>query len=287
MFFISACGTTPIRTHTLFAMSTPFTEALSHFKNFLLAYIHSILYLRNIYHPTTFVQARFHNTAVHQSRHPAVCTYIQNAAIAIHAELLIGVVARIGVVLYCLEGDADGEGRVQAVERYVLDVNAIPAVGNMIREGEADSAERNLPYPVSSFTSNTKESMVLGSLGHCKASSVPLDETTPPDLSEQFRATLVQLTTHCSKRKCLPESTAWQIYMELKVGNDVPTQHPKQWGPVQLPIKAAETEDTRFEIHPVRKLVYGALILDTWIEVYKVEKGNASQLPHPQRETTV
>jgi mitotic spindle assembly checkpoint protein MAD2B len=278
------CLSILIRTHTLFDMPTPFTEVLSHFENFLLAYIHSILYLRTIYPKTTFVQARFHNTAVHQSRHPDVCSYIQSVASSIHAELLSGVVARIGVVLYCLEWEPNGEGSAQVVERYVLDVNAFPAVVSTNRDRETEMEERDPLSPVSSFTSDTQKSVVLKPPEPCKASSVPLDEHTPPDLSEQFRATFIKLTTHCSKLKCLPKSTAWQIYMEPKGGNDVDVQRPKQWGPVQHPAEVAETEDTRMEIYPVRGIVYEALVFEAWIEVYNVEKENAPHVSHPKCE---
>jgi mitotic spindle assembly checkpoint protein MAD2B len=285
MRFILVCVSILIRTHTNFVMPTPFTEVLSHFENFLLAYIHSILYLRTIYPQTTFVQARLHNTAVHQSRHPDVCSYIQSVASAIHAELLTNAVARIGVVLYCLEGEADGEGSTQVVERYVLDVNAFPAVASINRKREAYMEERDPLSPVSSFTSDTQESMVLKPPEPSKASSAPLDEHTPPDLSEQFRATFIELTTHCSRLRCLPKSTTWQIYMELKAENDVSIQYPQSWGPVQLPAEVAETEDERLMIYPVREAIYEALVFEAWIEVYKVEKENAPQSSHKKCES--
>lgn len=223
----------------------------------------------------------------HQSRHPAVCGYIQSVATAIRAGLLVGDVARIGIVLYRLEGVTDGKDSTQVVERYVLDVNAFPAVDKTIKKSMANPDEKDPLSVVSSFASDTKESVILKMPEPCRASSVPLDESTPLDLSEQLRAALIRLQALCSKFKFLPELTAWQVYMELRGGNSVLVQQSKQREPVQLPANALEKWNTEFEAYPVRTVLYRELIFGAWIEVYRGDKEGASQVPQLQYESTV
>jgi mitotic spindle assembly checkpoint protein MAD2B len=50
-----------------------YIETLNAFKNFLTAYIHTLLYLRSLYPRTLFVHSRFHNASAYQLRHPLVC----------------------------------------------------------------------------------------------------------------------------------------------------------------------------------------------------------------------
>lgn len=55
------------------------------------------------------------------------------------------------------------------------------------------------------------------------------------DLSEQFRAALVVLTTRCAQLKPLPPNCAFNIALELKDEGDAdpPIGHPQAWIPVQ------------------------------------------------------
>ena len=64
-------------------------EALvSSFTEFLTVVVHTILYERNIYPRTSFLNARKYNYPVRQSRHPQVCKWIQDAIEAVEIELL-------------------------------------------------------------------------------------------------------------------------------------------------------------------------------------------------------
>ena len=142
-------------------MPTTYNTTLTAFTHFLTAYIHSILYLRALYPPASFLRTRFHNTPVHQSRHPAVCTWIVDAVAAIKSELEKGSVSRIAIVLFHPgpfplpsssyypassaspaasspsfplsyqeddgpRGFSNGEAKI--LERYVLDVSAFPVL---------------------------------------------------------------------------------------------------------------------------------------------------------------
>jgi mitotic spindle assembly checkpoint protein MAD2B len=75
-------------------------DALADFKNFLVAFVHTVLYHRSIYASSTFVNSKLYNASVYQSRSPVVCSWIMEAITAVHEELLKRTVARIAIVLY-------------------------------------------------------------------------------------------------------------------------------------------------------------------------------------------
>ena len=58
------------------------------FTEFLTVAVHAILYERNIYPRTSFLNARKYNYPVRQSRHPQVCKWIQDAIAAVEKEML-------------------------------------------------------------------------------------------------------------------------------------------------------------------------------------------------------
>ena len=61
---------------------------VSTFGSFLTVAIHTILYERSIYPEASFLSARKYNFPVRQSRHPGVCSWINDAVAAVEAELL-------------------------------------------------------------------------------------------------------------------------------------------------------------------------------------------------------
>ena len=73
---------------------------LTSFNTFLTIAIHNILFYREIYPPRTFLSARAYNLPVHQSRHPKVCSWIQDAVDAVAVQLAEGNVSRVAVVLH-------------------------------------------------------------------------------------------------------------------------------------------------------------------------------------------
>jgi mitotic spindle assembly checkpoint protein MAD2B len=73
------------------------------FVDFLIVAIHLILRELNIYPETAFFTAKKYNLAVHQSRHPGLCDYINRAITAVHQEILSGTVKRIKVATFVQE----------------------------------------------------------------------------------------------------------------------------------------------------------------------------------------
>lgn len=206
---------------------------LSAFTHFLTAYIHTLLHLRSLYPPTSFLATRFHNTPIHQSRVPAVCTWILDAVAAVRDELLRGAVDRIAIVVYhpgggeewrdsASSGGSEGKGSVKILERYMLDVSAFPALTRAERFMDIEWADE-------ASTSNPDQ----------QPPAVPAeadDDTSPdPTLSQQFRAALLALTTRTSRLAPLPAGCSFTVSMELKDDPSVnpPVEHPQKWVPVQ------------------------------------------------------
>ena len=90
-----------------------FTSLIQTFTEFLIISIHTILYSRAIYPPDTFIATRKYNYVVQQNRHPKVCAWIENACLAVQAQLLKGVVRHIVVIIY--RQDAED---VEVMERW-------------------------------------------------------------------------------------------------------------------------------------------------------------------------
>ena len=65
-----------------------YLAVVSAFIDFLTVAIHTILYERDIYPRTSFLKARKYNYPVRQSRHPKVCSWIQDAVSAVQTEML-------------------------------------------------------------------------------------------------------------------------------------------------------------------------------------------------------
>ncbi|PVI08591.1 DNA-binding protein [Periconia macrospinosa] len=108
--------------------STTYISTINAFTRFLAAYTHTVLYLRTLYPRTSFVRARFHNTPVHQSRHPLVCEWIRDAITAVRDQLLSGTVARIAIVIYHYDPATKGTGSPTIMERHIVDVSTFPVV---------------------------------------------------------------------------------------------------------------------------------------------------------------
>jgi mitotic spindle assembly checkpoint protein MAD2B len=247
-------------------MSLPCKDTLRHFEHFLLAYVSTLLYLRSIYPHTTFLEARLHNASVFQSRSPELCGWIMEAVEAACTQLLKSKVVRMGVDIFT-ETD-------EHVERYVFDVSEF----NMEdwNNRKAVNMEQRDPLspisPVSVHTASSPE--------HFKSCiSWPLDEDTPIDLSEQLRATLIQLKNRCKLLAPLPPQCSFKIFVEPESNEEVQllTQEPNPWVSAQPYGTEAEQYDTctddvvdsrgirKIPVHSVR---YPDINFEAWIEIF-------------------
>jgi mitotic spindle assembly checkpoint protein MAD2B len=102
-----------------------FRALVSAFTEFLTVAIHTILCERSIYPQTSFLTARRYNHPVRQSRHPKVCEWINDAILAVEAQLLKGVVSSVAVVIISKDN--------KIMERFVFDASRFPAVEEQFR----------------------------------------------------------------------------------------------------------------------------------------------------------
>ena len=253
-------------------MPPTYHATLSAFTHFLTAYTHTLLYLRHLYPPTSFARSRFHNTPVHQSRHPLVCEWIRDAIAAVREELLEGTVAKIGIVIFSYGAAGDGSGSVKIMERYMLDVSGFPVV---------EKGERNMEIEWEEEENGESGAGV-------KRKQKALDTDVDVNLSEQFRAALLMLTTRTSQLAPLPPHCSFNISMELKDEGDAdpPIGHPQPWIPVQPSLqrtgrKSAQTEHVEgvdegedlggAKVTPIRTVEAGVFRFETWIEEGKAK----------------
>jgi mitotic spindle assembly checkpoint protein MAD2B len=262
-------------------MPPTYYATLSAFTHFLTAYTHTLLYLRHLYPQTSFVRSRFHNTPVHQSRHPLVCDWIRDAISAVREELLSGTVARIGIVIYSYgpENTSDRTGSVKIMERYMLDVHSFPVV---------EKGHRNMEIEWEEEEGEEEEEESSGAENAVKTKQKALDADVDVDLSEQFRAALLMLSTRTAQLSPLPPCCSFNICMELKDEGDVdpPIGHPQPWVPVQPSLQKKGRKGARVDeedgerggedlggvkVTPIRTVEAGVFRFETWIEEGKAK----------------
>lgn len=216
-----------------------FRAFIANFTDFLTVAVHTILYERDIYPPTSFLSAKKYNFAVRQNRHPKVCEWINDAVNAVEAELLKGSVDRVAVVIYNKHN--------KPLERFVFDVSRFPTVS----AAEVDIPLRRL---------DTDEP------------GLPILPTV--DMEEQFRATMHKLSNCSNGLNALPKGCTFTVAIELKGAGHVPIGHPQPWVPAEAQAGQGFGGETR--TRPVRAVAAGEMIFETWIEEVKLKANQAS-----------
>ncbi|KAF2820883.1 DNA-binding protein [Ophiobolus disseminans] len=252
-------------------MSPPSIDVLEHFKNFLFAYVSTVLYLRSIYPPEMFVEATFHNTSVYQCRSLVLCEYIIDAVEEVYTSLLRGKVKRIGILIYTTEG-------MQAVERHVFDVSAFRIIESNMRKG-MQCEERDPLSPISLVSAGAEVSFASEPSILQTTKQGRLDEDTPPDLSEQFRAALIMLVNRCKSYTPSATSYSFHIYMELKSDENAHllTQGSERWVSAHSHGTEAEenSTDDGTDSHKkervskvIRAVNYPPISFEVWVETF-------------------
>lgn len=221
-----------------------FRTFIQTFTDFLTVAIHTILYERRLYPQTSFLSARAYNYSVRQSRNPKVCEWINDAMVAVSAELFKATVARIVLVVY--------DTASQPLERYVFDTSRFPVV---------PPGEHGTPLVRTIVDGGQSQHQLV----------LPMVE-----LEEQLRATMSRLSGCGAQLQALPESCSYNIAVELKDGSEPPIRHPQAWIPVQPDLQKADHVDDevvgqqktldRGKTTPVRAVSAGEMLFELWIE---------------------
>ncbi|KAK7429875.1 hypothetical protein QQZ08_003494 [Neonectria magnoliae] len=216
---------------------------LSSFTTFITLALHSLLFHRGLYPPATFLTARALNLPVRQSRHPGLCAWINDAVAAVALQLQKGVVRRIAVVMHAPKS-------FDVLERWVFDVEAFPAWGDLVRDGEAAKEDTG---------------------------AVAEDETEDlvnwTDVNEALRGALRRIAYAGETMPSLPEGSTFTLAVELRDEAPAPIGHPQHWIPsqpnLQPPTESSPNQGSSLggiNTTPVRSVQAGPLFFECWIE---------------------
>lgn len=278
----------------------PIAEArrlLNSFTSFLTVSIHTILYYRNIYPKATFLSAKAFNLPVHQSRHPKVCTWINDAVDAVMGQIAKGSVARVAVVIHSPPDSSPVKGSStqqlapgSVLERWMFDVSHFPswaggteALKNF--RGEGGDQQRDDEEPGEDENGSGEENQVDAAI------EVGVLENEPPtainwtDVDEQLRAAVRRLAYAGEKMDVLPVGCTFTVAVELRAEALAPIAHPQPWIPSQprlQPISRSRPEKGRDIVDanttPIRAIEAGPLFFECYVEEGKaIQSFRASQ----------
>ncbi|KAL4722554.1 hypothetical protein ACLX1H_010434 [Fusarium chlamydosporum] len=221
------------------------SHLLSSFTTFLTLSLHTLLYHRGLYPPTTFLTARALNLPVHQSRHPGLCTWINDAVASVAAQLRKGTVRRIAIVMHAAK-------TFDVLERWVFDVETFPV-------GWGDREELNY-----------NPALVEG-----------VDEeggVNWTDVNEALRGALRRVSHAAEMMSPLPEGSTFTLAVELRDEAAAPIGHPQHWIPsqpnLQPPTDTSLNQGSALGGHnttPIRSVQAGPLFFECWIEQSDLE----------------
>jgi len=254
--------------NTSAAKSIPTNQAdlAAAFTSFLSVSIHQILFLRSVYPRVTFLPVRAYNYPVRQSRHPKVCDYINDVALAVENEVLKGTITAVTVILSSIRTN-------QPMERYAFDLSGFPHVAG------ADV--------YTTFAERSQD-----------RSRTPLTTQTI-DLEAQFRACLARLASACARLTPLPQDDEFGFTVCIEVREDAlppagTTREEQAWivaepGQVHLRschapcsvskasnekpgstcLPSSQASKGQAKTVPVRRVEAGELRLELWVEEAK------------------
>ncbi|RDA82389.1 hypothetical protein CP532_4405 [Ophiocordyceps camponoti-leonardi (nom. inval.)] len=215
---------------------------ISSFSAFLTIAIHNILYHRSLYPRPSFRMGRAYALAVHQSRHPGVCSWVRDAVGAVEAKIREDAVGRIALSIH---RPVDND----VVERWVFDLDrGFPRFDNL-----------DLHHHQNHHHDDDTSAYAPAAPG-----PPPLNTS---DLHQSWRAALQRLTVVASSLPPTPENCTFAIALELRDDAAPPTQHPQLWIPSEPPLQLPSGHALRGRsTTPVRSVQAGPLFFDCWVE---------------------
>lgn len=270
-------------------IEVPIAEArslLSSFTSFLTVSIHTILYYRNIYPKQTFLSAKAFNLPVHQSRHPKVCSWINDAVDAVMAQIARGGVERVAVVVHSPPESSLlkvsptrhlAPGSV--LERWMFDVSHFPSWPGGIEalknfRGPGGELQQEDEEPVEDENGSGEDNPTVDALVEGLAvQSDPSAAIHWADVSEQLRGAVRRLAYAGEKMDTLPDGCTFTVAVELRDEAQAPIGHPQPWIPSQpglQPASRGHQEKGRdvggAKTTPIRAVEAGPLFLECWVE---------------------
>lgn len=263
----------------------PIAEAhnlLNSFTSFLTVSIHTILYYRSIYPKPTFLSAKAFNLPVHQSRHPKVCTWINDAVDAVMGQIAKGSVERVAVVIH---SPSDSSAVTQqlapgsVLERWMFDVSHFPswpggieALKNFRGEGgdqqQRDDEELGEDENGSGEENQADVAVEAGALENDPSAAINWT-----DVDEQLRAAVRRLAYAGERMDTLPAGCTFTVAVELRAEALAPIAHPQPWipSPPGLQPTSRSRPETGRDIGggnttPIRAIEAGPLFFECYVE---------------------
>lgn len=244
--------------------------------SFLAVTTHHILFLRRLYPPISFLSVRAYHYPVRQNRHPAVCTWINDAMSAVCDQLEKNTVEKVSLCIYECETN-------RVLERWTFDLHSLPSVSKK---------DRDIPFDTT--TGETPDDDAADQWP-------PLTRSlNTADLEANFRATLSRISTAAARLRPLPEGPgapecSFTLAIEVKDNADRPVgrleKDERRWmaaepdsfvdnnnhntSEASAPSsnKRPTTKDTTDpttssspRTHAVRRLETGELRMEVWVE---------------------
>lgn len=276
----------------------PITEAhtlLNSFTSFLTVSIHTILFYRNIYPKETFLSAKAFNLPVHQSRHPKVCAWINDAVDAVMLQIAKGAVDRVAVVVHSpLSSTQQSQLSFSStqqlapgsvLERWMFDVAHLPSwpggTEALKNFRGAPGAEKQREDEDSAVTAAAEDDN-NGSGEDDNNGGDPSTTSEPvnwADVDEQLRGAVRRLAYTGESMEALPEGCTFTVAVELREEAAAPIGHPQPWIPSQ-PAGLQHSSQRRQEREsdsggayttPIRAVEAGPLFLECWVEESKAK----------------
>lgn len=253
---------------------TQSSHLLLSFTHFLTVAIHNVLFYRSLYPPTTFLTTRAYNLAVHQSRHPAVCNWIRDAVDAVRAQLVLGSVSRVAIVIHAPDA--------RVLERWMIDVAQFPAFkgyreprGNR-RDEEDDGVGAPERISVPEEDRGRGGADVGGGAGAAAQQRDARVNWT--DVDEAFRGAVRRMALAGEKMAALPEGCSFTVAVELRDESEAPIGYPQSWIPSEPNLQTSSKDQPMSgddvggaKTRPIRSVEVGPLFFECWVEEGKAK----------------
>lgn len=270
----------------------PIAEArtlLNSFTSFLTVSVHTILYYRDIYPKQTFLSAKAFNLPVHQSRHPKVCEWINDAVDAVMVQVAKGTVERVAVVIHSSPNSSPVKSAStqqlapgSVLERWMFDVSRFPSWPGGIealknfRGGADEGLQRDEEEPGDDDNGSGDEHPADVGAAVENDPPVPVNWV---DVDEQLRGAVRRIAYAGEKMEALPEGCTFTVAVELREEAAAPIGHPQPWIPSQPSLQPASQNRPKkgcdvggASTTPIRAIEAGPLFFECWVEEGKTKE---------------
>ncbi|RMZ76517.1 hypothetical protein DV738_g4884, partial [Chaetothyriales sp. CBS 135597] len=200
--------------------------------SFLTVCTHHILFLRNLYPARSFLATRAYNYPVRQNRHPAVCSWINDAIAAIRSQLSKSTVDKVQLCIYETEHN-------RVLERWTFDIHALAAVS---------PRDQDMPFDEDD---------------NPDLDTRPVNVT---DLEAVFRATLSRITAAAALGRLDKHERAWIVAEPDSFSQTSPLPSSSNKIDPAIGVRRQQEDGGGAKTTPVRRLEAGELRMEVWVE---------------------